>query len=434
MAMGKAKIIAALLVTTVATSSTWLLLTNREKPTPPPKEKPAAQHAKQSLETNTNPAETIFESHAQAIIRVVAIGKEIQKGTGFVAKATEPIILTNKHITQEADILLVEKDGEVWAVESWKENTEVDAAFLPAPEELVAAGLTLNLKDQTKAGEKIFTIGHPLGGPICIQEGIVSAEEGETLTYSAPTAEGSSGSPVINTKGHVIAISQASVPNAQNYNLAIKTASLAYRDRWITKTNSLSETETNALKKTLRNLTGANKSERELGKQLKEAQTENTPRAIVLRKTRRARENLSNNLRELQEAAENLDWLAIHNPNPAPHTIREINNLKTSAHHLLPTAKEWETTMWGSLQETLPAPQATRRFQESRKAAQQFEKLTLTANKTARNLRAFIKRSQLGVVTEEDKTLIRQAEQNLGLELEKTKTQYQRAQQAILNP
>ncbi|MDD5135471.1 MAG: trypsin-like peptidase domain-containing protein [Phycisphaerae bacterium] len=75
-------------------------------------------------------------------------------------------------------------------------------------------------------GENIFVIGNPLGLESTVSSGIVSAVRdipafGKILQITAPISHGSSGSPVINSKGEVIGIATLVVTKGQNLNFAI---------------------------------------------------------------------------------------------------------------------------------------------------------------------------------------------------------------------
>ena len=75
-------------------------------------------------------------------------------------------------------------------------------------------------------GEDIFVIGNPLGLESTVSTGIISAVRdipafGKILQITAPISPGSSGSPVINSKGEVIGIATLVITKGQNLNFAI---------------------------------------------------------------------------------------------------------------------------------------------------------------------------------------------------------------------
>ncbi len=81
-------------------------------------------------------------------------------------------------------------------------------------------------KDSPQVGERILIIGSPQGLEATATDGIVSAirtrsTHGELLQISAPISRGSSGSPVLNLRGEVVAVARATLEDGQNLNFAI---------------------------------------------------------------------------------------------------------------------------------------------------------------------------------------------------------------------
>ncbi|MBR1849744.1 MAG: serine protease [Bacteroidales bacterium] len=76
-----------------------------------------------------------------------------------------------------------------------------------------------------------FNYGTAMGitseGLICQHpEGKVTRDEGKTVLYTIPTLHGSSGSPVINRRGQLVAVNYAGLDNTQNYNWGVKAINL----------------------------------------------------------------------------------------------------------------------------------------------------------------------------------------------------------------
>ncbi|MHC4734455.1 MAG: tetratricopeptide repeat protein, partial [Planctomycetota bacterium] len=109
---------------------------------------------------------------------------------------------------------IVAKDTEADIVKLVVNQPDADITFL---------NLSVNVPSE---GEDIFVIGNPLGLESTVSTGIVSAVRdipafGKILQITAPISPGSSGSPVINSKGEVIGIATLIVTKGQNLNFAI---------------------------------------------------------------------------------------------------------------------------------------------------------------------------------------------------------------------
>lgn len=75
-------------------------------------------------------------------------------------------------------------------------------------------------------GENIFVIGNPLGLEYTVSNGIISAlrqdeDFGKVIQITAPISPGSSGSPLLNSKGNAIGIITYSYEEGQNLNFAV---------------------------------------------------------------------------------------------------------------------------------------------------------------------------------------------------------------------
>ena len=87
--------------------------------------------------------------------------------------------------------------------------------------------ITLSLSDSENAqvGETVYAVGNPQGLEGTFSQGIVSSirEVGndKLLQITAPISPGSSGGPVLNSKGEVIGVSVATYRGGQNLNFAI---------------------------------------------------------------------------------------------------------------------------------------------------------------------------------------------------------------------
>lgn len=84
-------------------------------------------------------------------------------------------------------------------------------------------------------GSSVFTMGYPMaqamGTEIKITDGIISSKtgyEGQIAMYqiSAPIQPGNSGGPMFDKNGHLIGITSAGIPGANNVGYAIKSSYL----------------------------------------------------------------------------------------------------------------------------------------------------------------------------------------------------------------
>lgn len=157
-------------------------------------------------------------------------------GTGFVVRAGDFIpelgdvrcILTNDHVVSEHDAKAI-PPGRAFArfhaidgaprvpideVKWRSSSSELDAALLipdgDLPEQARRYPLAAQPLDKTKE-QKIFVIGHPLGGTLSISlyDNLLLDCNDTFVHYRSPTQPGSSGSPVFNADWELVALHHA---------------------------------------------------------------------------------------------------------------------------------------------------------------------------------------------------------------------------------
>jgi tetratricopeptide (TPR) repeat protein len=148
-------------------------------------------------------------------------------GTGFFIN-TQGTLVTNFHVlagTYEAEVKT--SAGKSYRVKNvLAENKGADLLKLKVdipPEEI--AWIPLGSRPP-EVGERVVVVGSPMGLEQTVSEGIVSSVRelppvGTVFQISAPISPGSSGSPVVNTKGEVIGIATFQLLQGQNLNFAV---------------------------------------------------------------------------------------------------------------------------------------------------------------------------------------------------------------------
>lgn len=202
-----------LLVISLCISSNTVLCQSNELP----------QKVEQSQATQ------IFKQAEHTVVLIETYDEKGQiagRGSGFIVSA-EGKIVTNYHViahTKKATVKLINGDAydtvDVIDIDKRKDIALIKIRAVELP------FLNLGRSTAIEVGEKIYCLGNPLGAlRNTLSEGIISAiRAGDGYKYfqiSAPISSGSSGSPVMNTKGEVIGIAFASIEQGQNLNFAI---------------------------------------------------------------------------------------------------------------------------------------------------------------------------------------------------------------------
>jgi hypothetical protein len=163
---------------------------------------------------------------AAITVKVVAKidDRETKLGTGFFI--SEHLVQTVYHTVRgAADITVTDGSGVEHTATWWSASPAADLAILnvaDAANKHWASFITDS--DLVEIGERVFIYGNPLGVVGTFTDGMLSAirNHGAMLQISAPLDHGSSGSPVFNTFGQVIAIDDMKAEEgAAELNLAI---------------------------------------------------------------------------------------------------------------------------------------------------------------------------------------------------------------------
>ncbi len=188
---------------------------------------PAATKTKTAtpvLPQRTLSTEELFQLASPAVVLVEVYDQEGHKrglGSGFAASADGSVI-TNYHVIRGASRATAKfGDGTfapVQGVVAYDPGHDVAVIKIQV---MSPPTLKLGDSDKLRVGDHIVAIGSPLGLQNTISEGIVSAMRGGLIQMSAPISPGSSGGPIVNPAGEVVAISVATVMSGQNLNFAV---------------------------------------------------------------------------------------------------------------------------------------------------------------------------------------------------------------------
>lgn len=171
--------------------------------------------------------ENLFNKHVDSIVVIGALDKKgSQLGSGFIIKE-DGVIVTNAHLMNHASKIVVKLR---------KSQVYHEARLVSVDWDKDIAILKINAKDlkpvklgnssKVQTGQRVVTIGNPLGLENTISDGLISSLRSvkggfKVLQTSVPLSQGSSGGPLFNLEGEVVGITTGSYLNGQNLNFAI---------------------------------------------------------------------------------------------------------------------------------------------------------------------------------------------------------------------
>lgn len=180
----------------------------------------------------------IVQQSSDGIVRIEAGNDKV--GTGFIIDGNG-LVATNLHVVAgEKEIKVKLHDGtshQVMQVASYDPNRDLVLLRIAKPTKALKT-LRLGDSDQMTAGDQVIAIGNPLGVfDYSVTEGLLSqvrpfCTDGDPrcppggfkfFQISAAISQGSSGGPLFNQFGEVIAVTTGIIPAAQSINLAVPT-------------------------------------------------------------------------------------------------------------------------------------------------------------------------------------------------------------------
>jgi S1-C subfamily serine protease len=153
----------------------------------------------------------LFEKLKNSVVKVRA---EAGDGSGFIVDPAG-LIVTNNHVVQSSGYVAVQFDqkrkvlAKVLATDNDKDIAVLWANLKPFPEAVAAGLVPTDAASQLVVGERVFTIGCPLGREKVLTTGIVSKVETRSITSDININPGNSGGPLFNLRGEATGITRA---------------------------------------------------------------------------------------------------------------------------------------------------------------------------------------------------------------------------------
>ncbi|MGA2259384.1 MAG: trypsin-like peptidase domain-containing protein, partial [Thermoguttaceae bacterium] len=173
---------------------------------------------------SNSPFENFFGDHSQGFAPS-DLPSRSGLGSGVIID-TKGIILTNYHVVEEADQVLVElSDGKQFRATDVKTDEQSDLAVLRIKTDHILPVATLGDSDKLEIGDWVLAIGHPFDLDLTVSSGIISGKarilpsgrRADFLQTDAAINPGNSGGPLVNLDGDVVGINTAIASNSGSY-------------------------------------------------------------------------------------------------------------------------------------------------------------------------------------------------------------------------
>jgi len=184
----------------------------------------------------------IFQEVSDSVILISSKDGE-RIGSGFIL-SEEGLFVTNRHVLMGVSdwgpggfqVFVMFLDGREYPISSSISFSNLDdlAIGMIEGKNIAVKKVQLGNSTMTEIGDKVFTIGAPLGLEFTLSDGLISgfremhsiATGEKVFQTTASISPGNSGGPLINIRGEVIGINTAQKTQGQNLNFAITSNSL----------------------------------------------------------------------------------------------------------------------------------------------------------------------------------------------------------------
>jgi len=149
---------------------------------------------------------------------VVTVHSESGTGSGFVADPSG-LIVTNNHVVNSSTYLAVQFDSKrkiparLIAADANKDVAVLWANLSAFPESIVAPIVPKDTASPIVVGQRVFTIGNPMGREKVLTTGVISKVEKEAITSDININPGNSGGPLFTLGGEVAGLTTAGLRN-----------------------------------------------------------------------------------------------------------------------------------------------------------------------------------------------------------------------------
>lgn len=189
------------------------------------------------LDAYSRAVTTVVDAVAPAVVSITVRGRGARgrgrggSGSGVVI-APDGYVLTNSHVVHGAEELTVTfEDGEERPATLVGDDPATDLALVRVDGSGLAHAV-IGDSSRVRVGQLVVAIGNPLGFQSTVSTGVVSSparalrsRDGRLIEniiqHTAPLNPGSSGGPLVDSRGHVVGVNTAIIAMAQGIGFAV---------------------------------------------------------------------------------------------------------------------------------------------------------------------------------------------------------------------
>jgi S1-C subfamily serine protease len=150
----------------------------------------------------------------------------IAQGSAVAINVTE--LVTNCHVVQGALKLLLKQGNEQWNASVVRADPKTDRCVIKSDNPSLTPVAGVRGYDSLEVGEKVYTLGSPVGLELTLSDGLVSGRRDhagfQLVQTTAPISPGSSGGGLFDARGNLIGVTTLVLTGSERLNQALNFA------------------------------------------------------------------------------------------------------------------------------------------------------------------------------------------------------------------
>jgi S1-C subfamily serine protease len=172
-------------------------------------------------------ATALFKKLSASVFKLEASRAEgLAQGSAVAINTAE--LVTNCHVVQGALKLVLKQGKEQWSASVVRADPKTDRCVIKSDNPRLTPVVGVRAYDSLEVGEKVYTLGSPVGLELTLSDGLISGRRDEGgfhyVQTTAPISPGSSGGGLFDARGNLIGVTTLVLTGRERLNQALNFA------------------------------------------------------------------------------------------------------------------------------------------------------------------------------------------------------------------
>lgn len=180
-----------------------------------------------SVPGNALDATALFKKLSASVFKLEASRAEgLAQGSAVAVNTSE--LVTNCHVVQGALKLVLKQGKEQWNASVVRSDPKTDRCIIKSDNPRLTPVVGVRSYDSLEVGEKVYTLGSPVGLELTLSDGLISGRRDEDgfhyVQTTAPISPGSSGGGLFDARGNLVGVTTLVLTGRERLNQALNFA------------------------------------------------------------------------------------------------------------------------------------------------------------------------------------------------------------------